>query len=749
MKKVLIYILSILSLGMISSCAQDDPIEVAKNNRIVFVAEPTPYEGDGLPTKADENYETISSLYLLLFDNTTKGIVGDPIDMISETEYAYIHEQESAPDMTAFFLANFTSEFVNGLTLSDLEDDGVLSDLVASEVVDNCIKPANDKAITGIPMIGKRSITQEDLGKIRTIPLKRLFAKVDVRVVMGTSDQSFDLESCTLTNLPQEVRISELSDTWVASGFNDPITLADDINVTNEGYDLPTIYVPEHKPGISGTGQEQDKISASGNPLYLTLKGIYRRDANWSARVEYTIYLGGDNNTNFDLLRNHSYANVITINGVNSATTDKRVNYYGHNLADPTNSGTEDPANCYIISEPGRYMIPACKGNVLSETLTGDNSAVLANDNSSNSITNIQKVNFNDKDYIRFDVNLKNGTSTAVSDGNLVFQYGDWSWHLWLCSDVPGDHVYPKGSGGESFTIMARNLGADPDTQIGIEAIGTTDFHPVAGVYYQWGDKDPFFKSSTGTSDYHGGTNADTWSADAKSLTDPCPPGYMIPTSEVWTNGMPADEITRYFVDGSFLYSEDFSEGEVIRYPFSSYLNDSKTKVAFNKVSDGPHTTAPRKDESGVFKYNFTLNYSGTYQYKFGRLHARDMAIHCEYNYYEVDASSLKYSGTFTVTISGYTATKSVSNLTQQQLNNYEVKVTVKIFGISKTISLGKLGDIANSLGYDLDEICQELFSSIKNNNAEAMDLKKLSYGTGTDQMPKTNGAQIRCQRIE
>lgn len=738
MKKALIYILSILSLGMISSCAQDDPIEVAKNNRIVFVAEPTPYEGDGLPTKADVDYEKISSLYLLLFDK--EGIVvGAPIDMNSKTEYAYIHEQESDPNMTAFFLANFTSNFVNSLT--DLEDVGVLSGLVASKVVNNCIKPAND-AITGIPMIGKLSITQKDLGQIIKIPLKRLFAKVDVRVVMGTSGQSFVLESCTLTNLPQEVRISE-SDTWVAQSFNNPITLTDGITKTNEGYYLPTIYVPEHKPGISGTGPEQDKISASGYPLYLTLKGIYRRDDNWSARVEYTIYLGGDNNTNFDLLRNHSYANVIEIKGVNSATTDKRVNYYGHNLANPTNSGEDDPANCYIISEPGRYMIPACKGNVLSAALEGNNFAVLANDNSSsNSITNIQKVNFNGNDYIRFDVNLKNGTSTAVSDGNLVFQYGDWSWHLWFAPEVPGDEIYPPapGANGATATMMDRNLGAPP--HVGVWYDQQFVAHPQSGTYYQRGNKNPFLNS-----DYQGvGGTSGAWSGSGKSITDPCPPGYRIPSSDVWIDPKRWNQETTIF-DGSFLYWQDFiqigdvSTERIIRYPFSSYIKEDKTKAEFRIQTHESRDSAPRTGSdtynlllaTASYEYRIVLHYGGTTEYQEAYVHAEDKPIFFEYDYYEVDSGTLKYSVYGKVVVKprwGDTKTYTIDkkNVTQEELKNYQVP------GIN--VSLGSL--------IDVDAIATQLFSTLKNEvNSRSID--KLSYGDEEGQMKNSYGLQVRC----
>ena len=700
MKKILIYTISLFSLYLLSSCIQDDPIQTIKDNTITFVAKPTAYEGNGLPTKAGDTYEAINSLYLLLFTSSDKTV----IDMTGKTEHAYVlKDGDTFPEMKAYFLANFSEDFVNNLTSADI-DSKILEGLSYES-----FKPTSN-AILGVPMVGKLDalLTSADLGKIKEISLTRLFAKVDVTIEMGanSSDHWFKLESYTFTNVPTEVGLFEtptdlsVTDITVTGNQSTPIT-------------LPTLYIPEN--------------TNLSNPVSLTLKGVYHRDNSWSAKVEYKVHLGAGAGPSIE--KNHAYANAIIIKGVDNATTDSRVTYYGHNLADPTNSGTEEAANCYIISEPGRYIFPAVQGAKSTTPASSTINNVISDGN--NTITNIKSVEIDDKEYISFDV-------TSVTDGNSVLIADDWSWHLWFCEEAPGTQTYPNGSSVTAPVLMDRNLGAGPDSKIDIGGVLSTDFHPVAGLYYRWGDKNPFIGS-----DYIGVGSAGSWT-DGKSTTDPCPPGYKIPSSGVWTNSL-SSEVTRYFVDGSFLYSEDFSETTFIRYPFASYRKDDKSLAVFQPVTHPNQDSAPRSrsvsktiaGQSLSGTLSLMVNYGGTTQYKVTMLHTSDKVIRGEYNEYKVDADNAKYTvkGSVKVTIKILGREKTTSHSIDER---NKTAAEIKNYKIANLVTIGTL--IPN-----LDTILGELLTSVKNQNNDNMNLSKLAYGNSENQVPSSHGLQVRC----
>ena len=178
-----------------------------------------------------------------------------------------------------------------------------------------------------------------------------------------------------------------------------------------------------------------------------------------------------------------------------------------------------------------------------------------------------------------------NVIETRTPDCNAVVAALDangevlWSWHLWATgSDVETSAI--ASSVGE---FMDRNLGAYHNSD------GSTkqeDVYRSYGMYYQWGRKDPFsrpedykfsankdeeiygtntlvtaFKyvdaedgDDVGTLEYaiknpmtyvlgsssdsydwlYGAHKTDLWSAEQKSLYDPCPRGWRVPDSKVF-----------------------------------------------------------------------------------------------------------------------------------------------------------------------------------------------------------------------
>ena len=225
-------------------------------------------------------------------------------------------------------------------------------------------------------------------------------------------------------------------------------------------------------------------------------------------------------------------------------------------LSGYTDLSAEGTANCYLVKASGNYKFKATIGNteysvgnvkktdVLWETFGTD---VMPNEGDLIASTGYQN------GYIYFSTaeNFNNGNASIAarnSKGTIL-----WSWHIWCSEEGWIDQVYANNAG----TMMDRNLGATSATPGDIGAFG---------LLYQWGRKDPFLGScsltegilaaSTGSwntvsgrqtisydeenpttfvtgedwSDENGEDYVFRWQDNKKSMYDPCPAGYRVPT---------------------------------------------------------------------------------------------------------------------------------------------------------------------------------------------------------------------------
>ena len=640
----LIYFLIItIFMSLVNSCISREEYTPEQNGHsgyIEFVARTTSYNGQVVNTKAtsvDDFENRIHNCYFMAFDNVGQRVVG-PIDMNAAFTTQRISRHEilsklgSETRCTACFVANVPKDVVDGLTTLNSVNSTVLeitySNLDIQDTDDNSkassfVIPEFDldgsganEAVQCLPMFGLApcDLSTADLFQV---PVKRLFAKVTVNISVSATRAEFDILAAHLFNLPAKVRLAESDNEndWVddAAAFL-PHQIEGPINGDNivgglgggvgaGEYDF-YFYVPEYYllPLASTTdnyGNEKYKpqmFDASKRPVFVRMFGTY----NKKSHITYDLYLGENNATSFTLKRNVHYKNSMNINGITNSkdgsgeTLDCRVEVTTEDFDQVEILG--QTANCYIIGQTGTYRYPACKGVFKGgvNNIPGDMKCVegttlneLYNDNSN---VKIENLNF-DKEACEFSFELTSvdgGGGLAVSnDANvilgLVYNEGgqekiEWSWHIWIQPGTSMDlnlgffdfdaanQTYPNGS-----ILMDRNLGSRPTT--------TQNAGSVIGAFYKYGHKEPFLGGK-----YQGGGESATydWSGDDKSKTDPCPPGYRVPTSTVWSDNISGEHSILY---SAYKYSDD------IYFPYSGYIDENETKVEVDYGSSSDEKT--------------------------------------------------------------------------------------------------------------------------------------------------------------
>jgi len=226
--------------------------------------------------------------------------------------------------------------------------------------------------------------------------------------------------------------------------------------------------------------------------------------------------------------------------------------------------GKKETANSYIVYGAGDYKFAAVKGNggesvgaaataeILWETWNNEDEVTAGS-----VVTGIAL----EDGYVTFRV------PEDFHEGNAVIAARDaagtilWSWHIW----VPATTVTDLANGLFATSVMDRNLGALVAAEAGEEEVDVRSF----GLLYQWGRKDPSVGakrvSSSGNATVAGTalsapglgtmtleesiqnptvwystenagwmTEPDNtlWADDAKTVYDPCPPGYRVPARD-------------------------------------------------------------------------------------------------------------------------------------------------------------------------------------------------------------------------
>ena len=262
----------------------------------------------------------------------------------------------------------------------------------------------------------------------------------------------------------------------------------------------------------------------------------------------------------------------------------------------------KESANCYIVSSFGGWEFRCdVKGNSQEQLPKADSVAVLWESKG----TMEETVRGDIIHHVKLD-STKVLFTAGRTDGNAligVFKNKEvlWSWHIWVCRDYDPrkrEQAYRNFSGFCVGTMMDRNLGA-----LNLVATSAANY----GLFYQWGRKDPFPGSgaqdrngpckytlgevpktqrnaTTGTVAYatahptellvvpDGDTQVNDWIEDAndnlwasaKTMYDPCPPGWRVP------DGMAFDENNKVVEKGVWFGTHDSVSSEYYRWILSS-----------------------------------------------------------------------------------------------------------------------------------------------------------------------------------
>lgn len=197
---------------------------------------------------------------------------------------------------------------------------------------------------------------------------------------------------------------------------------------------------------------------------------------------------------------------------------------------------------------------------------------------------------------------------TTGNEGNALVAVKDqsgtilWSWHIWV-TDVPSEHWYYSAT-QNIYCMQDRNLGA-----IRADRGVDNEWWDANGLMYQWGRKDPMaFTQSTGFKSYTtesrrvsleeavnnptvlygvgyyqwNETHVDSlWTYTQKTIYDPCPVGYSVPPTDVWsqfaTNGYGGwSQTDSWNIAGEFNKGADYiyNGSDYAYYPASSFIDE-------------------------------------------------------------------------------------------------------------------------------------------------------------------------------
>lgn len=283
--------------------------------------------------------DALKNLWVLQFDGATDASkllfceyydasmigVNDTTDDDSKKSYSLsVALYETSGDTKIYFVANVGSDRFQKFSAGDGVPD---SDVTLGSFEASTLAFASEAAVSAdgvLPMIG--SYEGSSVIASGTVPMKRLVAKISFSFsidVPGTEE--FTPSRVSLRSAASCTRFSAPAVPTGTTGLYPDAASSDNfinypaVSVSGTGPFTYTWYVPENLRGVVAGLEPSDKgqKNAPAGSTFIEIGGDYQRGSALTD-VTYTIYLGENASTDFNVVRNYHYTVSSTIKGLNS-----------------------------------------------------------------------------------------------------------------------------------------------------------------------------------------------------------------------------------------------------------------------------------------------------------------------------------------------------------------------------------------------------------------------------------------------
>ncbi len=283
--------------------------------------------------------DALKNLWVLQFDGATDASkllfceyydasmigVNDTTDDDSKKSYSLsVALYETSGDTKIYFVANVGSDRFQKFSAGDSSVD---SDVTLGSFEASTLAFASEAAVSAdgvLPMIG--SYKGSSVIASGTVQMKRLVAKISFSFsidVPGT--EKFTPSRVSLRSAASCTRFSAPAVPTGTTGLYPDAASSDNfinypaVSVSGTGSFTYTWYVPENLRGVVAGLEPSEKGSenAPAGSTFIEIGGDYQRGSALTD-VTYTIYLGENASTDFNVVRNYHYTVSSTIKGLNS-----------------------------------------------------------------------------------------------------------------------------------------------------------------------------------------------------------------------------------------------------------------------------------------------------------------------------------------------------------------------------------------------------------------------------------------------
>ena len=449
----------------------------------------------------DINESVVSNLHILVY-NSSGALIGQKYQTGSSTVTV---NTRSATGCTIYAIANTgKADLFNGYAI---HKESYLKSMVYSLTNWDDLGKGTNLLMTGsMKSVNIRAGAQTLSTRLA---LTRMVARVELKIKVK--------ESSGITITDYSVKNIPACSYYVARASGDAAQAATAAHWKESGVIATsgatsvnkTFYMFENRRGTKSISAQKDKTTANApaKATYVVVHGLVG-----SIAVTWTVYLGENNTSDFNIKRNSNYTYNITLNDV--AATDTRVVVDFTGTEDLSSAGT---ANCYLAKKVNTwYKFKATvrgNGATTAALISPTGSALAANAAiSPASAELVWETNGHGK--IIQGVILKDGyvyfKTGPTTEGNAVIAVKDrsgnvlWSWHIWKThfslAEMPTQTYKTNPRSGMNGLIYSDVLPAKRTLvmmkcDLGAASNAATNNDEVVktfGLYYQFGRKDPF-----------------------------------------------------------------------------------------------------------------------------------------------------------------------------------------------------------------------------------------------------------------